>query len=143
MTFTGALHGGNTCSIHGASCFANVPCSRAYGPGEFQVMTSSDGGNFEEAPCFRKTTRNEVSYEEAVMFEGARNVKSLTIVMRSPMPHQYFGMIVELYPFMLVSGAPSSAGEECVVATDGELRTMPCLDAIAEGSGSDVFQFIG
>jgi len=140
VTFTGALHARHN--------VLGVKINWAYGPGEYKILTSSDGGNFEEASCFRKATRSEVSYEEAVMFEGARNVKSLTIVMRSPMPHQYFGindiaLIVEPYPFMLVSGAPSSAGEECVVATDGELRTMPCLDAIAEGSGSEVFQFIG
>ena len=108
-------------------------------------MTSSDGGNFEEVACYRKTTRTEVSYEEWVMFDTAKNLKALTIAMRSPMQWQYFGindvaLIVEPYPFMLVNGI---TGEECIVATNGELRTAPCLDTIAEGSGSEVFQFQG
>jgi len=125
-----------------------VKINWAYGPGEYRVMTSSDGGNFEEAACYRKATRSDVSYEDVVMFDAAKNVKALTIAMRSPMSWQYFGindlaLIVEPFPFMLVSGGTSTAGEECIVAADGELRTAPCLDAIAEGSGSEVFQFQG
>jgi len=140
VTFTGTLNARHK--------VLGVKINWAYGPGEYKLMTSSDGGNFEEAACWRAPARTEVSYEEAIMFESSKNVKSMTIAMRSPMPWQYFGindvsLIVEPYPLMLVSGATSSAGEECLVATDGELGTAPCLDSIAEGSGSEVFQLTG
>lgn len=90
------------------------------------------------------STHTEVSYEDAVMFDTAQNVKALTIVMRSPMPWSYFGinnvaLIVESYPFMLVSGVSSIAGEQCIVAKGGSLASAPCLDAVAAGDGQELF----
>ena len=122
--------------------------SRAYGPGEFKILTSSDGGNFEEAACWQAPSRPEVSYEQSVLFDSPLNVKALTIVMRSPMPWSYFGisdvsLLVEpSFPSMLVGSAPSASGEEmCVVASGSSVAMAPCLSAIAAGDGSEIFQF--
>jgi len=125
-----------------------VTINWAYGPGEYKILTSADGGNFEEAACWRAPTRTEVSYEESVMFDTARNAKSVIIAMRSPMAWSYFGinsvaLIVEPYPFVLVSPASSTTGEMCVVARGGGLATAPCLDALARGDGRELFQFEG
>lgn len=122
---------------------------RAYGPGEFKVLVSNDGGNFEEAACWRSTTRSEVSYSESVMFDTALTVKSLTVVMKAPMPWGYFGLNdVSLIssgdePFMMISGSTSSSGERCLTASGAKLSTEACLDAIASGDGRDVFKFQG
>lgn len=125
-----------------------VTINWAYGPGEFKILTSADGGNYEEAACWRAPTRTEVSYEESVMFDTARNAKSVIIAMRSPMSWSYFGinsvsMIVEPYPFVLVSSASSTTGEQCVAAQGGGLVTAPCLDAFARGDGRELFKFEG
>ena len=123
--------------------------ARAYGPGEFKILSSSDGGNFEEAACWRPTSRSEVSYEETVMFDSARAVKSLTVVMKAPMPWGYFGLNdVSLVTsgdesFMVVSGASSTPGEQCLTARGAELSIETCLDAVASGDGRDVFRFQG
>merc|ERR1712110_268501 len=114
----------------------------AYGPGEFKVLTSADGGNFEEAACWTASARSEVSYESAVMFDSARTAKAVTIVMRSPQSWNYFGindvsLIVEPgYSFMLVSGETAAEGEMCV--TSAGLKG--CLSAIAAGTGEEIFQ---
>merc|ERR1711920_1119178 len=60
---------------------AGVAIDWAYGPGEFRIMTSPDGGNFQEAAGWRSAGREEVSYREVVMFESPRKVKSLSVVM--------------------------------------------------------------
>ena len=67
-------------------------CCRAYGPGEVKVLVSGDGGNFAEAACWRSASRSEVSYEDVLMFDVSQMVKSLTIVMKAPMPWGYFGL---------------------------------------------------
>ena len=118
---------------------------RAYGPGEFKVLSSGDGGNFEEAASWRSATRSEVSYLETVMFDHTINVKSLSLVMKAPMHWGYFGLndvslLVEPYPFMILSGATSPTGERCVTATDVGLSNEDCLDAIAAGDGREVFR---
>jgi hypothetical protein len=122
--------------------------SRAYGPGEFKILTSGDGGNFEEAACWQSPSRPEVSYEESVLFDAPMNVKALTIVMRSPMPWAYFGisdaaLLVEpSFPSMLVGSSASASGEEmCVVASGPSVAMAPCLGAIAAGDGAEIFQF--
>jgi len=119
----------------------------AYGPGEYKVLTSADGGNFQEATCWRSAKRNEVSYKETLMFEGARNVEALTVVMRSPRPWGYFGLndvalIVEPGPMMLISGSSAKAGERCVVALPNAVVGMEdCLQAITAGAGHEIFQW--
>ena len=128
------------------------PCSkyltlrRAYTPGEFKLMTSKDGGNFEEAACWQKPSRPDVSIVETVMFDTPQKAQALTIAMRDPMPWKYFGindvtLIVEPYAFMLVSGAKSSLGELCLVARGSGLGTEPCLKAVAAGDGREIFRF--
>ena len=129
-------------------CVGCLAFLRAYGPGEFKVLTSGDGGNFEEAACWQKSSRSEVSYEQSVLFDVPLNVKALTIVMRSPMPWSYFGisdvslLAAPSFPSMLVSGAGSAGGEEmCIVAQGSVVAMAPCLSAVAAGDGADVFEF--
>ena len=124
-------------------------CCRAYGPGEVKVLVSGDGGNFAEAACWRSASRSEVSYEDVIMFDGPQMVKSLTIVMKAPMPWGYFGLNdVSLLTsgdesFMFVSGRTSSEGEQCLIASGLELGAAACLDAVAAGDGREVFAFRG
>ena len=117
---------------------------RAYGPGEFKVLTSTDGGNVQEAAGWRSAKRKEVSYKETVMFDSARNVKALTVAMRSPMPWGYFGLndialVVEPGPMMLISGSSSEAGERCMVSLSNSVGSEDCLQAIAAGAGREIF----
>jgi len=113
----------------------------AYAPGEFKILTSADGGNFEEAACWSASSRSDVSFEEAVMFDSAKTAKAVTIVMRGPKSWNYFGLnevslIVESgYSFMLVSSETASEGEQCVTSTG----LKSCLSAIAAGTGEEVF----
>ena len=83
----------------------------AYSPGQVKILTSSDGANFEEAKCWQASTRSEVAYEEAFMFDTARTVKAVTIVMRTPQGAQLcqgVGWLLGLFGMLL--GCP------CVVA---------------------------
>ena len=119
---------------------------REYAPGEFKLMTSNDGGNFEEAACWQKPNTQDASLVEFVMFDTPQTVKSLSIAMRSPMSWRYFGiadvtLIVEPYAFMVISGAMSSSGELCLVAKGAGLGTEPCLKAVAAGDGREIFSF--
>ena len=107
-------------------------------------MISADGGNFQEAVCWRSTMRQEVSYSETLMFDSARSVQALSVVMRSPMPWGFFGLndialIVEPGPMMLISGSQSEGGERCLVSTHGSVGSEACLQAIAAGAGHEVF----
>ena len=135
--------------LRGSNSAYSVFILRAYGPGEFKVLSSRDGGNYEEAACWRSTSRSEVSYEDTVMFDSVQTVKSLTIVMKAPMPWGYFGLNdVSLITsggesFMVISGATSVSGERCLTGDGGELSVENCLDAVASGDGRDVFRFQG
>merc|ERR1711920_476638 len=111
---------------------AGVIIDWAYGPGEFRIMTSTDGGNFQEAAGWHSASREEISYREMVMFESPRKVKSLSVVMRS---------LAEPGPSMLVSDAVAHLGESCLVSVAGEAKAQSCAAAIAEGSGAEVFSF--
>jgi len=120
----------------------------AYAPGEVKVLTSSDGANFEEAKCWQSSTRTEVAFEESFMFDAPRNVKAVSITMRSPQSWGYFGinsavLVAEPGPFMLVSGISSAGGEQCLVASGSTVHLEPCLDAVAAGDGREVMQFDG
>ena len=121
---------------------------RAYAPGEFKLLTSQDGGNFEEAACWQKPSRPDASLVETVLFDTPQNAQALSVAMRDPMPWKYFGindvtLIVEPYAFMLISGAKSSLGELCLVARGSGLGTEPCLKAVAAGDGREIFKFNG
>ena len=75
-------------------------------------MTSSDGANFEEAKCWQPSTRSEAAFEQTFMFDAPRNVKAVTMAMRSPQSWGYFGInsavvIAEPGPLMLVRWALS------------------------------------
>ena len=110
---------------------------RAYGPGEVQILVSSDGGNFEEASCWRAATRSEVAYRETIMFGREQKVKAVSIVMKSPMPWGYFGLNdVSLLTsgeesFMIVSGERSDGAEQCLTVVGSEIVIDSCLDALA------------
>lgn len=134
MTWTGML------SIQQEA--VGVTINWAYAPGEFRILTSEDGGNFEQAASWRTSARSEVSYSEAVMFEKPRRVKAVTVVMRSPQSWGYFGindisLMAQPGASMLVSG------ELCLVARGSALSADQCLDAIASGSGAEVFGLNG
>lgn len=80
------------------------------------------------------------------MFERPHDVKAVSIVMRSPMPWGYFGindvaLVAEPGPIMLVAGAPSPAGELCLLASGATVDAAPCLESIARGTGGEVFRF--
>ena len=113
------------------------------------MLVSKDGGNFEEAACWRTSSRGEVSYEETVMFKGVESVKAVSIVMKAPMPWGYFGINdVRLLTegedaFMIVSGAAQHSGEQCLVVSGRGIAAESCLDAVASGDGRDVFRFQG
>jgi len=123
--------------------------SWAYGPGEVKVLTSPDGGNFEEARCWQASSRDGVSYEESVMFDSIRDVKAVTVAMRGPKEWQYFGInevaliSAQPEPFMLISGITSEAQEQCLAAQGSSLALQPCNAAIAAGDGQEIFQFNG
>ena len=126
--------------------FQCLTLRRAYAPEEFKLLTSEDGGNFEEAACWQKPSSPDASLVETILFDTPQKAKALSIAMRGPMPWKYFGindvtLIVEPYSFMLISGAPSSLGELCLVSRGSELGLEPCLKAIASGDGREVFKF--
>ena len=85
---------------------------------------SSDGGNFEEASCWRQAARNGVAYRETLMFERAQQVKAVSIIMKSPMPGYFFGLS-DVCPltsgdefFMVVIGERSAGAERCLTVVD-------------------------
>ncbi len=117
---------------------------RAYGPGEAKVLTSADGGNFEEVVPWRRSTKGDAAYVETFMFAEPRNVMAVSILMRKPQRWRFMGitnaaLLVEPGPFMLVSGVAAPDGELCVVARTGRLEVEPCLSAIVAGDGAEVF----
>jgi len=118
----------------------------AYSPSEVQVLVSADGANFVEAACWRSTTQKEASYIEHIMFDRPLTAQTVSIVMRGPRAWGYFGLnavaaMSEGGAFMLVSGTTSAAGEQCLVRTEGTVGLAPCLRTLADGSGSEVFNF--
>ena len=79
----------------------------AYSPGEYKVLISSDGSNFEVAKCWQPAGREEVAYAESIMFDAPTAVKAVAISMRSPLSWGYFGinsvsLLATPGPFMLV-----------------------------------------
>lgn len=126
-----------------AQMIAGVTINWAYGPGEHRVLTSTDGKNFEEAAGWRAASRPDVSYVETIMFDTPREVKNLAVVMRSPKHWGFFGINelsahIQPGPSMLVSGFADGV-ELCLVADGGTLEVRGCLDAMASGSGAEVF----
>ena len=115
----------------------------SYAPAEVKVLTSGDGGNFEEASRWRRTARTEPSFEETIMFATPVLVKAVKVLMRGAKPWGYFGLstvaaVAAPYSFMLVSGA-AAIHEQCVVSTPAGLSAKPCVDAIVAGDGYEVF----
>ena len=82
-------------------------CAGAYAPAEVKVLTSADGGNFEEASRWRRTARTEPSFEETIMFATPVSVKAVKVLMREPSLGATSGcqQYAAPYSFMLVSGA--------------------------------------
>ncbi len=123
-----------------------VKLSWAYAPGEFKLLVSPDGANFGEAACWRSSSRDDASFAEHVMFEIPTPVRAVTVIMRLPRAWGYFGLrslslIAEPGPAMLVSGVTSPSGALCVVSASLHARVSltPCLDAVANGIGHEVF----
>ena len=109
------------------SCMGKAVCiCRAYGPGEFRIMTSTDGGNFQESAGWRSASREEESYREIVMFDSPKKVKALQVVMRSPRSSGYFGindisLLTQPGPSMLVSDSAAHRGESCLTTAAGSI----------------------
>merc|ERR1712039_81664 len=102
-------------------------------------------GNFFEASCWLQASQKDASYTEHIAFEQAVPVRSLTVLMRGPRSWNYFGLngialLTEPGPIMLVSGMTAAAGERCIVSTNGGLSLGQCVDAIASGTGEEVFR---
>ena len=117
----------------------------SYAPAEVKVLTTLDGGNFEEAAGWRQIARSEPSFEETIMFAAPVAAKAVKVLMRGAKPWGYFGLsaaagVSAPYSFMLVSGSPA-VREQCVVSSGHSLAAEPCLDAIVAGDGRDVFTF--
>ena len=115
----------------------------SYAPGEIKVLTSPDGGNFQESVGWSKLTRTEPSLEDTVMFSEPVAAKAVKVLMRGAKPWGYFGLshavaISAPSPFMLVSGSPA-AQQQCVVATGKGVAAKPCVDAIVAGQGAEIF----
>lgn len=122
-----------------------VSISWAYSPGEYKILTSADGGNFEEATAWKAATRADAAFKETVVFETPRAVKVLTVAMRSPGASGYFGInditvLSEPGHIMLVSGGAAGSEEQCLVATAKGVVAQSCLDAIAAGTGAEIFE---
>jgi len=125
---------------------AGVSIDWAYGPGEFRIMTSTDGGNFQESAGWRSASREEESYREIVMFDSPKKVKAIQVVMRSPRSSGFFGindisLLTQPGPSMLVSESAAHRGESCLITAAGSITAQSCVAAIAEGSGAEVFGF--
>lgn len=111
------------------------------------MLVSSDGGNFEEAACWRASSRSDVSYEETILFKNVQSAKVVTIVMKGLMPWGYFGLSdVSLLTtgeeaFMIVKTSSSHDLEDCVIASGRGVSAQTCADAVAAGDGRDVFKF--
>ena len=115
----------------------------SYAPGEIKVLTSADGGNFQESVGWSKLSRSEPSFEDTVLFPQPATAKAVKVLMRGAKPWGYFGLsnavaISGPSAFMLVSGAPA-AQEQCLVAGAGGVEAKPCVDAIVAGTGTEVF----
>jgi len=133
-------------SVAAEPVVAGVSIDWAYGPGEFRIMTSTDGGNFQESAGWRAASREEESYREIVMFDSPKKVKALQVVMRSPRSSGFFGingisLLTQPGPSMLVSGSAANLGESCLTAAAGSITAQSCVTAIAGGSGAEVFGF--
>ena len=118
-------------------------CDGSYAPGEIKVLTSADGGNFQESVGWSKLSRSEPSFEDTVVFPEPVAAKAVKVLMRGAKPWGYFGLsnaVAMSGPsaYMLVSGAPA-AQEQCLVAAGGGVDAKPCVDAIVAGTGAEVF----
>lgn len=105
------------------------------------MLTTLDGGNFEEAAGWRQIARSEPSFEETIMFAAPVAAKAVKVLMRGAKPWGYFGLsaaagVSAPYSFMLVSGSPA-VREQCVVSSGHSLAAEPCLDAIVAGDGRE------
>ena len=113
----------------------------SYAPGEVKVLTSSDGGNFEESVGWRKLSRPEPSFEDTILFPEPVAAKAVKVLMRGAKPWGYFGLsnavaIARPSAFMLVSGVPA-AQEQCVVASSSGVAAKSCIDAVVGGAGAE------
>jgi len=71
---------------------SGMKISWAYAPGEFRVMTSSDTIHWDTVTDWHKPLRDQVSYEEDLVFDRARNIMELKVEMRHPKDWGYFGI---------------------------------------------------
>ena len=58
----------------------------SYAPGEIKVLTSADGGNFQESVGWSKLSRSEPSFEDTVLFPEPVAAKAVKVLMRGAKP---------------------------------------------------------
>lgn len=89
-------------------------------PGEFKILTSSDGSNFAETTCWKAAAREDVSYVEQAMFDAPVAAQAVSIVMRSPRAWGYFGLLPRRAPLCVARrGAARRWSRECRARVTG------------------------
>eukprot|EP00421_Protoceratium_reticulatum_P000742 CAMPEP_0168367274 /NCGR_PEP_ID=MMETSP0228-20121227/5655_1 /TAXON_ID=133427 /ORGANISM="Protoceratium reticulatum, Strain CCCM 535 (=CCMP 1889)" /LENGTH=180 /DNA_ID=CAMNT_0008380093 /DNA_START=24 /DNA_END=563 /DNA_ORIENTATION=- len=82
VTWTGRLHKRRS----------GIKISWAYAPGEVRVRSTADGMHWDEVVGWHKPQRDEVSFEEDMVFDRPRNVMQVKVEMRGKRMWPYFGI---------------------------------------------------
>jgi len=78
--------------LHRRRQVSGIKLSWAYSPGEVRVRASPDGVHWNEVVGWHKPKDGEVSFEEDMLFDRARNVMAVSVDMRHPRPWNFFGI---------------------------------------------------
>jgi len=66
--------------------------SWAYAPGEVRIRTTPDSLHWDTVVDWHKPLKDEVSFEEDLIFDRARNVMAVNVDMKHPKDWGYFGI---------------------------------------------------
>ena len=91
----------------------------SYAPGEIKVLTSADGGNFQESVGWSKLSRSEPSFEDTVVFPEPVAAKAVKVLMRR---RQALGILRAVQRSCDVGAFRLHARERC----SSSPRAMPC-----------------
>ena len=69
-----------------------VKLNWAYAPKQVRVQISPDGVHYVPVVNWHKSLRREVAYEQNLLFDRPRNVKSIKVEMKDPARWQFFGI---------------------------------------------------
>lgn len=78
--------------LHKRRPVSGMKVSWAYAPGEIRVRTTPDSIHWDTAVKWHKPLKNEVSFEEDLIFDRPRNVMAVNVDMRKPKDWGYFGI---------------------------------------------------